>query len=78
MTTAQGISVGQYDATTGATVNASLVKGSTYDYWYGIAVVPEPSSLVLAGIGLLSLLTYLRQRRRRLPHYLNRPKWSVI
>jgi hypothetical protein len=43
-----------------------------------LATVPEPATFVLAGIGFLSLLTYVRQRHRRSPSYLNWPKASVI
>ena len=53
--------IGEY-TTSGATVNAALVSG--LDNPYGIAVVvPEPTTLVLAGLSGLSLLLFRRQRK---------------
>jgi hypothetical protein len=53
--------IGEY-TTNGVTVNASLVSG--LDEPYGIAVVvPEPTTLALAGFGGLSLLLCLRRRK---------------
>jgi hypothetical protein len=50
--------IGEYNATTGAAINSSLVSG--LDGPYGIAVVPEPSSwaggLLTAGILVYSTL----------------------
>ena len=72
-------SVGEYDATTGATINENFIPASTATHGLAfVAPVPEPSTFVLAGFGFLGLLTCARQRRRRSPYYLNRPKASVI
>ena len=78
---ALGSSVGEYDATTGATINAALINGQGIGHAEGmvyVAAVPEPSTFVLAGIGVLGLLTCIRQRRRRPPYYSNRAKASVV
>ena len=54
--------IGEYNATTGAPVNASLVTGlSTPE---GIAVVPEPSSMALAGLAAAGLAVPMLRRRR--------------
>jgi len=45
-----GGTIGEYDASTGATVSAALVSGLT-NLPQGIAVVPEPRSLMLAVLG---------------------------
>ena len=53
--------VGEYGLD-GTVINASLISG--LDTPYGIAVVvPEPSTLALAGFGGLSLLWFLRRRK---------------
>ena len=72
--------VGEYNATTGATISTDFINGQGLDQPGSIVFVssvPEPSTFALAGIGVLSLLTCIRQRRRRSPYYLNRPKASV-
>ena len=63
--TSYGNVVGEFDATTGATVNAAFIShGGSYLAF--ASTVPEPSTFVLAGIGFLSLLACIRQRRRRM------------
>jgi hypothetical protein len=54
--------IGEYNATTGAPVNAALITGLQSPW--GFAIVPEPSSLVLCGLGAVGLLCYLLSRRR--------------
>ena len=57
------------------------IDGDVFDADFAIATlaaVPEPSTFMLAGIGFLSLLTYIRQRRRRSPSCLNRQKGSIV
>jgi PEP-CTERM motif len=52
-----GGTIGEY-ATSGATVNAALITGLNVPLGntpWGIAVVPEPSSLVLAALGIAAL-----------------------
>jgi PEP-CTERM motif len=62
-----GNAIGEYDATTGATINATLVTGLNGPTGLlFVAPVPEPSTFVLVGIGFLSLLACIRQRRRRM------------
>jgi hypothetical protein len=46
--------IGEYNATTGAIVNAALVSTAAF----GIAVVPEPSSLLLAALGFAGLAAW--------------------
>lgn len=53
--------VGEYSAATGATINATLVSG--LDHPVGIAVVPEPGSLVLAVLGIGGLAAWGCRRR---------------
>jgi hypothetical protein len=54
--------IGEY-TTSGATVNASLISG--LDEPYDFAVVPEPSSIVLACLAAAGLaVTSIRRRRR--------------
>jgi hypothetical protein len=50
--------VGEYDATTGAPINAALISG--LDYPSGLAVVPEPSAVTLAICGIAGLVLRLR------------------
>jgi len=57
-----GGTIGEYDATTGAAVNAALISGLTSPNF--IAVVPEPSSLALAALGVACLIGMVRHRRR--------------
>jgi DNA-binding beta-propeller fold protein YncE len=54
-------SVGEYDATTGNMINSALVTGLLNSV--GIAVVPEPSSIVLCSVAGLAIL-YAGIRRR--------------
>jgi hypothetical protein len=54
--------VGEYDATTGATINAALISGLSYPV--GLAVVPEPSSALLAFGGMLGLLGLVLRTRK--------------
>ena len=53
--------VGEY-TTSGPTVNGSLVSGLNIPY--GIAVVPEPSSMALAGLAAAGLAVPMLRRRR--------------
>ena len=55
--------IGEYNATTGATVDASLLVTGSNDP-YGIAVLPEPSSVVLAVLGLAGFMLLVRRMRR--------------
>jgi hypothetical protein len=34
-------------------------------YWYGLSAVPEPSTIVLFGIGAVSMMAYAWRKRRR-------------
>ncbi len=56
------VPVGQYNATTGATVNPALISGlSTFPF--DITVVPEPGSIVLAALGFAGLATGAGRKR---------------
>jgi DNA-binding beta-propeller fold protein YncE len=51
-------SIGEYNAATGATINAALITGLSDPQ--GIAVVPEPATLALAAFGLAGLAIWRR------------------
>ncbi|MGI9088908.1 MAG: beta strand repeat-containing protein [Chthoniobacterales bacterium] len=53
--------VGEYNATTGAAINASLITG--FNQPIGIAVVPEPATWALLGLGAILLCACQRYRR---------------
>ncbi len=53
-------SIGEYDGITGGAINPSLMSGLNLPT--GIAIVPEPSTLTLAGLGLMALACRLRRR----------------
>jgi predicted outer membrane repeat protein len=61
--------VGEYNATTGATLNAAFINGQGLhapgDIVFG-AAVPEPSTFMLVGVGVVGLLARVRQGARRL------------
>jgi hypothetical protein len=55
--------IGEYDATTGATVNAALVTGLNVPQGIAIAAVPEPTTILMAAIGLVGVSFFeLRSR----------------
>ena len=54
--------IGEY-TTAGATVNAALISSGFFSP-YGIAVVPEPSTIALGILGCLSLIAFGRRPRR--------------
>jgi hypothetical protein len=65
--------VGEYDATTGATINATFVNGQGLNgpgFLVFAAPVPEPSSMLLvaaaavAGVGVVTAKGRLRRFRR--------------
>ena len=60
-TSPNGGFIGEYDASTGATINASLISG-TY-FATGIVVTPEPASWVMLVIGAVGLWAFRRRRR---------------
>ena len=53
-------SVGEYDANTGAPINASLITGLQFPTT--VAVVPEPASIALLAFGTAALLGFARRR----------------
>jgi WD40 repeat protein len=54
--------VGKYNATTGATINPSFIQGlNEPGFLVFNSPVPEPSTFVLAGLGILGMLTWARQ-----------------
>ena len=53
--------VGEYDATTGATINAALISGLHGPT--AIAVVPEPASVILAVVGVVGILGLILRTR---------------
>ena len=53
-------SVGEYDANTGAPINASLITGLQFPTT--VAVVPEPASIALLAFGSVALLGLVRRR----------------
>ncbi len=68
------VGVGEYDATTGAIIDEHFIQLRSVTGLAFVTPVPEASTFVLAALGFLSLLTYIRQRRRRSPSSLNRLK----
>jgi hypothetical protein len=58
--------IGKYDATTGAVVIPALISGLSNPAGIVATGVPEPSTFVLAGMGLLGLgFAALRKKYRR-------------
>lgn len=52
--------VREYNATTGALINGNFITGLTANY--GLAIVPEPSTLAMLGLGLFAVLFLARRR----------------
>jgi PEP-CTERM motif len=72
--------VGEYNATTGAAIYATFINGQGLNEPGDIVFsssVPEPSTFMLAGMGVLRLLTR-RQGRRRSTSSLNGQKGSPV
>jgi glutamine cyclotransferase len=55
-----GTSIAQYNATTGATINSSFISGLNIPVY--IAIVPEPSTYALFGLGALALVVAYRRK----------------
>lgn len=51
-----GDRIGEFDATTGAPVNATLISG--LDLPSGVVVVPEPSTWMVLTVGALVILIF--------------------
>jgi hypothetical protein len=61
--------VGEYDATTGTAINASLITGLSGPWDFAIpastAPVPEPSTLSMMAVAGVALLGVMRRRKCR-------------
>ena len=53
--------IGEYNATTGAPINASLISGLNAPVDLAIGPVPEPSTIALAGLGATALWLWRRR-----------------
>ena len=56
--------IGEYNAVTGAAVNASLITGLNYPTEIVVAAVPEPATWA-AGVGVVLLLAFHCRKNRR-------------
>jgi hypothetical protein len=58
--------VGEYNATTGAAINANLITGLTNPYGLAVAPVPEPSAWsMIAAVGGVALLGIMLRKKHR-------------
>jgi len=55
--------IGEYDATSGAAINSSLVTGLNFPVGIAVGTVPEPSTYALLGLGALGVMTVLRRKK---------------
>lgn len=53
--------IGEYNATTGATINASLVSGLNGPQFIDVEAVPEPTTVALLTAGTLLCSIWRRQ-----------------
>jgi hypothetical protein len=61
-----GTTVGEYDATTGAAINANFLTGLNLPAGLLVASVPEPSPWSMIAVGGVALLGIMHRKKHRI------------